>query len=409
MPRPHLPIATFRVLLGALAALCAGGSAAGEIMGDDHFGEAIALSGDTVVVGRPSTGTGSNTREGAALVFVRRLGAWQYQAKLEGGFSSIADGFGTAVALQGDTVVIAAPAANPPAVHVFEREGNRWSRRARIDAPQSNIGFARAVALDGDTLMVGAAFRNASRGAVYVFQRASKDWQLAQVLVADDGTPDARFGTALALDGSRAVVGAFGEDFGAAYVFDRIDGTWEQSQRLDALDAQLGDRFGLAVALEGERIVVGAPGTESDDHEQQGAAIVFERSLGSWSQTAELSAFDGRQNDLFGWSLSLDGNTLVAGAIFDTDTVINQGSAYAFTQVAGTWVSSMKLRASQVRTADVFGSAVALEGDVLWVGAPGFQTTSPGAAYAFERAGLVWNVGERFVDPTLFDDQFEAD
>jgi len=411
MPRARLTTASTRTLLGVLAVLCASGyGVAGEIPGDDQFGESLALSGDTVIVGRPSSTTGSGTRAGAALVFVRRQGAWQFQAKLDGqSVSILADSFGAAVALDGDTAVIAAPTAVPPRVYVFARRGERWIESTTIEAPQANSGFARAVALDGDTLLVGAQFRNASRGGAYVFERSSKQWRLADLLTAADGSPDARFGSALALDGSRAVVGAFGQGFGAAYVFDRNAGTWQLTQRLQALNGQLGDRFGLAVALEGDRVVVGEPGTQSEDHEQQGAAIVFERSVTGWVQTAELSAFDGRQNDLFGWSLSLNANTLVAGAIFDTDTASNQGSAYAFTQFAGTWVSSMKLRAPQARPSDIFGNAVALEGDVLWVGAPGFQTSSPGAAYAFERLGLFWNAGERYVDPTLFDDQFEGD
>ncbi len=409
MVRRRLP-ANICVLPGILALLCACSSgAAGEIPGDDQFGESLSLSGNTVIVGRPSNSTGSSTRDGAALVFVRRQGSWGFQARLGGADSTLAAGFGAAVALDGDTAAVAAPAGTMPRVYLFERQGDRWLRRAEIGSPEPGTGFGRAVALDGDTLLVGAQFRNASRGGAYVYERVANEWRLAGVLVAAAGSPDDRFGNSLALDGSRAVVGAVGEGFGSAYVFDRVGGTWQQTQRLQPSGGQPGDRFGLAVALDGDRAVIGAPGTESDDLEEQGAAVVFERGPTGWSQTAELSAFDGRENDLFGWSLSLDGNTLVAGAIFDTDTASVQGSAYSFTQVAGMWVSSSKLRASQPRPSDIFGNAVAVESDVLWVGAPGFQTHNPGTAYVFERIGPAWNSGERFVDPIVFEDQFESD
>ncbi len=404
MPRRARAFGTFAALL-----CVATPGYAGNALGGDRFGESLDLSGDTVIVGRPSTRPGTGAGEGAALIYVRREGVWRFEAELASELPTGNDGFGEVVAVFGDTAAVAVPAASPPRVYLFERQAGVWMRSARIDAPQTNSGFARALDLDSNTLVVGARFRNGSRGGVHVYQRTGKEWPLTATLAADDGAPNDYFGNAVALDADRILVGAFGRDpGGAAYLFDRSRVDWQQSARLVAANARIGDRFGLAVALDGERAVVGAPGTVADDFEAQGAAIVFERQLGNWFETAELWAFDGRQNDGFGWSLSLDGDTLVAGAIFDTDSVAQQGSAYAFTHLGGIWISSIKLRAPSPRDSDIFGNAVALDGNLLWIGAPGFQNGSFGTAYAFERTGLLWNVGERFVDPTLFADQFES-
>ncbi|MEO6065733.1 MAG: hypothetical protein ABIP49_08160 [Lysobacterales bacterium] len=398
---------TFGTLSGLLCVAAPG--MAGDIPGGDRFGESVDLSGDTVIVGRPSTRPGTGSGEGAALVYVRRDGVLRFEAELASDRGTGSDGFGSVVALSGNTAAVAAPAASPPRVYLFVRQGTRWLPSARIDASQANSGFARTLDLDVDTLVVGARFRNGSRGGVHVYQRAGKTWPLLATLAADDGAPDDYFGSAVAVDAARILVGAFGRDLGgAAYVFERTGAVWQQTARLVAANPRIGDRFGLAVALDGDRAVVGAPGTQADDFEEQGAAIVFERQTGNWVETAELSAFDGRQNDLFGWSLSLDGDTLVAGAIFDTDSVALQGSAYAFTHLGGVWLSSVKLRAPSPRDSDIFGNSVALGGNLLWIGAPGFQNNGFGTAYAFERTGLLWNVGERFVDPTLFADQFES-
>jgi len=270
---------------------------------------------------------------------------------------------------------------------------------ARDAAANDQFGFS--VAVSGGTTVVGA-FRDddagTSSGSAYVFVRRGGGWSQQAKLTASDAAPGDQFGRSVAISGDTAVIGASGDDdggssSGAAYVFVRSDGSWSQQAKLTASDAAANDLFGRSsVALSGETAVVGAASND-DAGPSSGSAYVFVRSGGSWSQQAKLTASDAAPVDFFGRVVALSGETAVVGAINHDDGGSNSGSAYVFVRSGTAWSQQEKLAASDAAANDFFGFSVAISGDTAVIGAGGSDDTgeSSGSAYVFVRSGTAWS------------------
>jgi len=286
-------------------------------------------------------------------------------------------------------------APNAGAAYVFVRSGGVWSPQAKLVAgdPQAGDGFGWSVALDGDTAVVGAHGENGYAGAAYVFVRSGGIWSQQAKLVAGDAEAYDQFGLSVALDGDTALVGANGKSSyaGAAYVFVRSGGSWSQQARLVAGDAAADDWFGHSVALDGDTVLVGAP-YEDEGSKDAGAAYVFVRNGGSWNQQAKLMALDAKPYDWFGYSVALDGDTVLVGAPYEATGGSAAGAAYVFVRGGGIWGQQDKLTAADAAAGDQFGGSVALDGDTAVVGAPYEDEggSVAGAAYVFVRGNGVW-------------------
>lgn len=356
-----------------------------------NVGVSVAISGTTAVIGAyHEIGNGVNT--GAAYVFMRGAGGWTQQAKLVAADGLYGDCFGASVALSGDTAVIGAPdklvdgATGAGAAYVFVRRGTSWTQQAELSAANSQYDtfFGSAVALSGDTVVVGAPGKTVNSvggaGAAYVFVHGAGGWtQRAELAASVANGTSTGFGTSVGLSGNTAVVGAPGASnvTGAAYVFVGRNGRWMQQARLSAAIAP-GDDFGSAVALSGSTAVVGAFAKNNST----GTAYVFVRDAGGWAQQAQLTAADGAPNDQFGFSLALSGNTAVVGA---WNTTNNAGAAYVFGRSGTSWMQQAELSAADGAPNGQFGFAVALSGGTAVVGAPNDDIV--GAAYVFARSG----------------------
>ncbi len=278
-----------------------------------------------------------------------------------------------------------------------------FTQDAKLTASDSAAGdqFGSSVALDGNTAVVGAPFSGGA-GSAYVFVRNSAGvWSQQQKLTASDAAAGDFFGGSGAVSGDTAVVGAHqapGTLVGAAYVFVRSAGIWTQQQKLTASDGAAGDEFGVSVAVSGDTAVVGAPLAPFDSEflsPGPGSAYVFVRSGGVWSQQQKLTASDATADDNFGFSVALSGDTAVVGAwADDTAAGADAGSAYVFVRSSGVWSQQQKLTASDSAAGDQFGSSVALDGNTAVVGAPSDETAAglfAGSAYVFVRSGSVWS------------------
>ncbi len=176
---------------------------------------------------------------------------------------------------------------------------------------------------------------------------------------------------------------------GAAYVFTRVGGVWSQEAYLKASNSQPGDRFGVTVALSNETLVVGAEledscATGSNGNQANnsclnaGAAYVFTRTGGIWSQEAYLKSSNPEAGGRFGWSVALAGDMLVVGAKFESSESSRSGVAYVFTRIGGIWSQQARLKASNPDLDDEFGSSVALSGGTLVVGATAEDSNATG-------------------------------
>ena len=305
----------------------------------------MAISGDTIVVGALK----DNFSAGSAYVFVRSNGVWSQQDHLSADDASAGDLFGTSVAIDGDTIAVGAEYDDTDAgdlagsAYVFARSGSTWSQQGHLfaDNATENDFFGTSVAVWGDAVVVGAPTADVSAaGAAYVFTRSGSTWSQQDYLIADDasGLDLARFGTSVAILSNTVVVGApydntflGGPKAGSAYVFTRSGSTWGQQGHLFADDAKSNDQFGGSVSIDGDTVVAGAHYDDTAAAVHAGSAYVFIRDSGGWYQQAHLFADDAEGEDYFGRSVAISGYIAVVGADFDDTTVgLRAGSAYVF-------------------------------------------------------------------------------
>jgi uncharacterized repeat protein (TIGR01451 family) len=314
---------------------------------------------------------------------------WTQQQQLTASDATALDQFGTAVSISGNTAVVGANAKNSGqgAAYVFVRSGGVWTQQQELTASDgaANDGFGGSVLVSGDTAVIGAFGKNSNQGAAYVFVRSGGVWSQQQKLTASDGAVGDYFGLSVSVSGDTAVIGAYGKNGnqGATYVFVRSGGVWSQQQKLTASDSAAQNDFGVSVSVTGDTAVIGANGNNSS----QGAAYVFVRSGGVWSQQQKLTASDGLTGDYFGYSVSVSGDTAVIGARGKNS---GQGAAYVFVRSGVVWSQQQKLTASDGAANDIFGQRVAVSGDTAVIGAYG-KNGGVGAAYVFVRSGVVWS------------------
>jgi len=363
---------------------------AGDAGEDDLFGLSVALSGDTAVIGAQYHTGQSGVRQGAAYVFVRSGTTWTLQQELRTSDGAAEDHAGGAVAIDGDTVVIGATGhdGRKGAAYVFVRSGTVWTEQQELTASDGATGdeFASAVGISGETAVLGS-FRHATgQGAVYVFVRGGNLWTQQQELTANDGVAGDRFGLSVKISGDTVAAGApdHAGIQGSAYVFARNGTVWTQQQEITGSDSKTDDDFGAAVAINGETAVIGAPG-HSGPGGVAGAAYVFVRSGAVWTQQQELEPSDGGFPDEFGGALSISGDTVLVSGPFH-----GGGRAYLFARSGTTWTQQQELTASDEGSADQFGESVAISGETALVGASGHDGGAgpfQGAAYVFAPQG----------------------
>jgi len=322
----------------------------------NEFGCSVSLSGDTALIGAREWSSAPGF--GSAYVFTRTGTTWTQQQKLIASDGAPMDQFGNAVALSGDTALIGAPydddhGSVSGSAYVFIRTGNTWTQQTKLIASDgyTNDEFGKSVSLSGDTALIGAWMDDAlgtNSGSAYVFTRTGTTWTQQQKLIASDGAPDERFGWSVFISGDTALIGAWldddnGADSGSAYVFIRTGNTWTQQTKLIASDGVAGDWFGSSVSLDGDTALIGAY-KDDDNGQDSGSAYVFIRTGTTWTQQQKLIASDGGAGDCFGKSVSLSGDTALIGAPYDDDNGVDSGSAFVFTRAGeinvykGIWV-----------------------------------------------------------------------
>ena len=361
----------------------------------DWFGHSVALSGDTALVGA--------SQRAAAYVFVRSAGVWTQDAILTPTPTpdTAWGGFGDSVALSGDIALVRALGA----AYVFVRSGGVWTQEAELAAEggeASSFGSAAALSADGQTALVGAPTGgNVAQGAAYVFGRSAGVWTREALLTAPDGAAGNWFGRSVALsgDGATALIGAPEHDVGgnphqgAAYVFGRSGGVWTQKARLTARDGFRRDFFGFAVALSGDTALVGAPRETINLRGRKGLAYVFELSGGVWAQAARLSAHEDDTGDRFGCAVALSGDTALVGAPSRGFGNFHAAAVCVFVRHGGAWTPQAPLVEDELGplVEDGFGySAFSGDGATALVGAPEHDVggnVQQGVVYVFALDG----------------------
>ena len=364
----------------------------------DQFASAVAISGDTVLVGAFLADTNNGRDSGAAYLFVPAGSNWAQQQKVTAADGLIGDLFGSSVAISGDTAVAGAygddtdTGDDSGSAYVFGRSGSAWSQQAKLTATDGAaddwLGFS--VGVSGDTVVAGAHNDDdlgSSSGSAYVFVGNGGTWSQQQKLIPSDGAAGDLFGKAVAISDDTVVIGAHADDAdtGSAYVFVRDGSAWSEQAKLTGADGAEGDWFGFSVAVGGDTLVVGAH-NDDDKGSESGSAYVFVRSGTTWSQQQKLTAGDGAADDGFGYSVAISGDSILVGAyLHNTDRGAAAGSAYVFQRSGGAWAQQQKLTAGDGAAGDRLGTSVAVSGGVVVAGAYNDDDngTNSGSAYVF--------------------------
>ncbi|MEO5914549.1 MAG: choice-of-anchor D domain-containing protein [Luteolibacter sp.] len=367
---------------------------------DEHTGLSVALQGDTAIFGVPRDSTPAGANVGSAFVFKRVGVKWIQQSKVTASDGESYDYFGATLALSHDTAVIGAPyASDAGAAYVFLRNGTEWREQAKLTVPatSSDDGFGDAVAIDGNTIVVGASHADSAdltdSGATYVFIRTGTVWSKQAALTDVNGVEYAYFGESVAISGDTVVAGSPRADTavtsrpGAAYVFVRNGLSWGPQTKVAAPDGQPYDNFGKSVALDGDTLLIGAPMEEFVSLGRTGAVYAYVRNASFWTQQAKLTSSANTVDEFFGGALALSGNLAVVCASLDNGGGgAASGSAFVYQRVGGVWNEQNRLSTGlDSSVGDNFGRSVALDGNLALVTAIHEQVLGAGvgAIYSF--------------------------
>ena len=348
---------------------------------NDRFGYRVSVSGDTLLVSaRFDDDLGSNS--GAAYVYTRSVGAWSFQQKLNASDGEANDHFGISIQVNSDWAFIGTPndsydidgdsieEAGVGSVYVFQLSDGSWSEVSKLQTSDAHEGqdFGADISVSGDTVIIGAR----------------KDNEVA-------------------------------EGAGAGYVFTRSGNSWTQQAKLTASDGLATDFLGKSVSISGDTVILGAPNgcvlgspftsCQTIDLYAGNKAYVFVRDGDLWTEQAKLTSSTGDIGDFFGESTIFD-DTVIIGADGDDDFGLDSGAAYLFTRTDGVWTESAKFYAPDAQDNEWFGAHVAMDGDSVIVAAPiAFQFDGrPGSAYVFDL-----NSGETIAGPDVLVEPLPVD
>lgn len=360
----------------------------------DAFGNAMALSGKTLVIGAPEYPSFST---GRVFVYVEPPGGWTNDmsptATLRANNKNRNDFLGSSVAISGSTIAATADGY----VYLYLEPPGGWKNMSESAVLSGSDGFDgfQSVSMTSDTVAAGGPYAtvgsNAFQGAVYVWVKPASGWtsmtQTAE-LTASDGQTDDHLGHAVAISNNTIVAGApdatvgSNAEQGAGYVFVKPSSGWAdgtETAKLTAADGAPEQVLGQSVAISGNTAICGAPGATINGNVDQGAAYIFVAPPTGWvsiTSTAKLTASDGAEYDDFGDAVAISGNTLAVGAVNATvNDVSGSGTAYLFAKPKGGWKSTSnfnsKLIPSDLWRQGGFGWSVLVSSGSVWAAAPG--------------------------------------
>ena len=395
------------------------------------YGRSVAIDGDDVLVGEP----GNRATSGFVYIYRFLDGAWTEVAELSAADATESDGFGAALSVDGDLLLISAVNDARGIVHLFSREDGEWNGIGTLSPSGEGdaAGFGRSIARDGDTLLVGARAAEDGWGAAYIFRMDSGRWVQQTRLIGErleltefdkeakeaaeaeeaaaqeaeraaegeegeegegderpDPTPE-RFGTSVTLWGDWAFVGApnANQNAGLVYGFHRSEsGEWERIPTLDYSEEN--DLFGSALDIADGFLAVGAPQVQP-----LGAVHrFFLEESGEWVRDASVFAFEGMAYR-FGAAVAIQGDDLYIASTLHID---NGGMVYRFAGDGKRNITGVaKISTAGFVQGDFLGQAMALQGDTMVLGAPG-DDGGAGTAVIMSRNLGGWERAKVFSD-----------
>lgn len=322
--------------------------------------------------------------------YARQASVWTREQRMHA-----SDDTAPSVAISGQTALVGADNA----VVAYVRDSGTWAEQGRLDPLAVLPSFGTSVALQGDRAIVGspgdAVFSISGAGTAYVFQRSGGIW-LRSDHVADLAVDyvSEEFGTSVALSGDHFLVGAPGESTesgwmaGAGHMFELQGANWNETAALDFGNSHAYDAFGSALAASSGWLAVGAPSAPTGTGGfDAGAVDLYQQGGNGWSWQTRIWPPDGYHGQGFGSAIAISESTLVIGAGLNSSVAVYDASN-------GAWPLSATIAPIDGDEDHQFGSAVALSGDILAIGDPrrlSSGTTNPyGTVELFEHVGSSW-------------------
>lgn len=361
------------------------------------FGDAVAISGREVYVGQPGN------VYGPGVVYVFRpdaRGVWRATTKLTMPGATNGDGFGAALAIEGNTLFVGSTKADSGrgAVYLFTREAaTGWRESGRITAAERhpNDAFGSTLLVSGDRAFISAAAQR-RRGAVHVFRRSGSTWAAETTLAPVDTTPNAAFGNALAASGNRLMIGSVRADSGtgAVYIYSRdASGVWKMEGRLSSPGPMTGRNaaFGSAIVLRGDTALIGAT-----NDRVAGAVWIFARdtTLNRWNPVARALPFDGSFGGRFGSAIAEVGGELWVGGVGANQF---QGRVYRLTRDSTGFTGSTKMGLAGLNDGDRFGESIVVQGSLAAIAVGNEDYGEGGVALFTRRPTGAWTLAARLV------------
>lgn len=372
------------------------------------FGTTFSLEEDQLIVGEPNT----SFRGGSVYVYTRQGSDWSLVQTLVGPDSAWEDGFGTAVARDGETLIIGQK--NQP-LHVYAQTASGWQHSGRIEGPgvlgldpgcqqygYCGTDFGLTLALEGDWLLIGAPGEIPQRrrgeeetpiapmGAVHAYHRAADgSWAFHSSFQSRNATNGDRFGQTLVFEEGMVLVGAPGwndgyaglEAVGQVVPFVLQDGAWVEAGWIPFF-AESAAGFGSSLSLQGRELLVGAPGA----NRSRGAVYAYEwQDDGSWTPMRALRLTDADPGERFGSGVAHTDQSVWIGSSAEREFAT--GSVWVYHGKEDGTLSDTPRRIQLEKTVerDGFGSAVVALGGMAIVSAPGMHHQS-GALYVYTPA-----------------------
>jgi len=381
------------------------------------FGTSISSDGDYMVIGSP----GHNHSMGSAFVYANNSGTWEFSALLRSSLDSITEsstgGFGRAVAIDSNTIVI----ADDNNIYIFERPPDGWHDTTETVVLRQSAGngassFGNSVSISGNTLVVGAytdTVNGISAGAVYVFEKPIAGWkdttETARIYpsVLEDGD---EFGYSVDIDGDTIVIGAPMATPGAAFVFIKPSSGWKdttETAKLVASDGFAPEKFGNSVSISNDVIAIGTPDATVGSS-ITGAVYVYEKPPSGWgnmTETAKLSSSNGKSGDRFGYAVDISEEIIAVGRYRNW----NDSIVYVFEKPISGWIDmneTSKLTVSVPSNGD-FGKPVCVSDNFIIVGASEENLDNGlggGSVYIFNKPVSGWE--DKNEDDILYPTEF---
>lgn len=335
-----------------------------------QFGRSLAFTSQYLIACQ-SLGDHTESEAPAAWLYARQGRKWRLARKIEAEGLSPDSEFGASVAAEGDTVVIGAPRAGAGVVRLYGPAAKSWGHVTTIRPPDDHpvLGFGHSVAMSGEAIAV------ASLEAVHVFRVDGKDWTRRATLYpsSEDGLV-----TQVAIEGNTIAAGALSADGWVVDVYRRASGEWRRAATLRPPAAAESNAYGRSVALDGGRLAMSG----------DGAVTIFHEMAAGWTQRARLESPNPSARESFGSAIGFNGYYLAAGAPGSNGPAPNAGAAFVFAETPRGWEFQDELTAEDASVDTALGSAVAVQGDTLALGAPG---GGQGGVYAFTRVLETWS------------------